>query len=557
MTDSAGNITGWTYVTAQSGESERYDASGKLLSISTRTGITQRLTYSDGTTNDTSAGRMQIDAPVCSSLYPGAVLPAGRLLCVTDSWGHQFQFKYDSQARIVKMVDPANQEYAYAYDGPSGGCATASTTNPACTANNLTQVTYPDGKSKTYHYNEAAHINGGTICPLATAIGNGFGTLPNQLTGITDENGVRYASWSYDCQGRAISSEHAGGIEKVTLAYGAPDANGVSSTTVTHILGDAVNPQTTVRSYKYQTILGVAKNLSINQPCAECGDTKTRTYDVNGNITSRTDWNNNQTTYTYDLTRNLETSRTEAAGTSQARTITTAWHPTYRLPLKIAEPNRRTTFTHDANGNVLTKTVQATTDATGAQAFSSALTGAADKWAYTYKAVGQVLTIDGPRTDATDKITYAYDTSGNLATITNAAGHVTTLSNYDAHGHAGRIVDPNGIATTLTHHPRGWLASSTVTDGTAIETTTYAYDGVGQLTGVTLPKGTKILYTYDDAHRLTAIADSLGNKITYTLDNMGNRINEQVKDPGGTPARQTSRLYDALNRLQQVTGGAQ
>ncbi|MWK59251.1 hypothetical protein GO594_24965, partial [Pseudomonas otitidis] len=41
------------------------------------------------------------------------------------------------------------------------------------------------------------------------------------LTGITDERGIRYATWTYDDQGRAISSEHAGGAEKVTVAYNA------------------------------------------------------------------------------------------------------------------------------------------------------------------------------------------------------------------------------------------------------------------------------------------------------------------------------------------------
>ena len=38
---------------------------------------------------------------------------------------------------------------------------------------------------------------------------------------------------------------------------------------------------------------------------------------------------------------------------------------------------------------------------------------------------------------------------------------------------------------------------------------------------------------------------------------MGNRTNEQVKDPSGTLARQTTRVYDALNRLQTVTGAIQ
>ena len=74
---------------------------------------------------------------------------------------------------------------------------------------------------------------------------------------------------------------------------------------------------------------------------------------------------------------------------------------------------------------------------------------------------------------------------------------------------------------------------------------------------MTLPNSSAITYRYDDAHRLTQITDSAGNTITYTLDNMGNRTAESVKDPGGTLARATARVYDALNRLQQITRAAQ
>ena len=52
------------------------------------------------------------------------------------------------------------------------------------------------------------------------------------------------------------------------------------------------------------------------------------TYDANGNIASRTDFDGHQTTYVYDMTRNLETSRTEGlttagVATPATRTITT------------------------------------------------------------------------------------------------------------------------------------------------------------------------------------------------------------------------------------------
>lgn len=55
---------------------------------------------------------------------------------------------------------------------------------------------------------------------------------PKLLTGITDERGIRYATWTYDDQGRAVSSEHANGAEKITLRF-----NTDGSTTVTNALG--------------------------------------------------------------------------------------------------------------------------------------------------------------------------------------------------------------------------------------------------------------------------------------------------------------------------------
>jgi YD repeat-containing protein len=61
-------------------------------------------------------------------------------------------------------------------------------------------------------------------------------------------------------------------------------------------------------------------------------------------------------------------------------------------------------------------------------------------------------------------------------------------------------------------------------------------------------------YGYDDAHRLTSVTDNLSNQVTYTLDHSGNRIGEEVKDPTGRLAKTLTRVPDALNRIQQVSG---
>ena len=130
-------------------------------------------------------------------------------------------------------------------------------------------------------------------------------------------------------------------------------------------------------------------------------------------------------------------------------------------------------------------------------------------------------------------------------------GQVTQITAYNAHGRPLTLVDPNGLTTTLTYDARQRLTSRTV--GT--ETTSYEYDGVGQMTKVTLPDGSFLSYTYDAAHRLTAIQDNLGNRIAYTLDLMGNRTREDVFDPASQLAQTRVRVYSNLNRLTQEIGG--
>ena len=181
-------------------------------------------------------------------------------------------------------------------------------------------------------------------------------------------------------------------------------------------------------------------------------------------------------------------------------------------------------------------------------------------WTYTYNGFGQVVTADGPRTDVADVTTTTYYAAddpdmgkrGNIATISNALGHVTSITAYDLNGNPLSIADANGTVTTLAYDLRQRLTSRQV----GSELTTYQYDGVGQLLKASLPDGSYVAYTWDAAHRLTDITDAAGNTVHYTLDAMGNRIKEDVKDTQGTLARTRARVYDALNRLAQEVGGA-
>jgi len=462
----SGNATSGFVYTMQNGTVENYDASGRLVSIVNRNSQTVTLSY-----NATS----------------------GKLETVTGPFNRTLTFTYDANGNIATLTDPDAGVYQYGYDA---------------THNNLTGVEYPDTTTRGYLYEKTTH--------------------PHHLTGITDENNQRYATYDYDAEGRGTLSEHAGGVDRFSLVY-----NSDGTTTVT-------DPSNRARIYHFETHHGVIKVARVeNGTCTSCGGTtQNATYDANGFVQSKTDFNGNVTNHINNA-RGLPESRTEAVGTPEERTITTVWHPTYAVPTKISEVGRDTDFTHYADGSVKTKTVTDT------------VTQAKRSWAYTYNTQGQPLSVDGPRTDVVDNTTYAYDaTSGSLITVTNALNQVTQITSHDNSGRPLTLVDPNGLITTLTYTPRGQIESRKVGN----ETTGFTYDNAGNLKRITLPDASYLEYTYDAAQRVEVVTDHLGNSINYTLTAAGSIESEQVNDPAAVLVRSISRTYNDLNQLESVTG---
>jgi len=360
-----------------------------------------------------------------------------------------------------------------------------------------------------------------------------------------------------------VVTEHAGGVERYVLGYSTDGSN----TMVTDPLGSQY-------THHFQTILGVAKSTGQSQPAGSgCGAASSAiTYDVNGNAASRADFNGNKTCYAYDLNRNLETARVEglssgsncptdligytpAVGSSERKILTT-WHASFRRPTLIREAKRETSLAYDTHGNVTQYQVKDTA------------TNNSRTWntSYSYHAtMPGVITQrveNGPRTDVSDITTYNYyapDASctgghfgcrGQVASITNALGHVTEITRYNAHGQPEEIDDANNLVTTLAFDNRQRLITKTV----GSEVTSYQYDNAGQVKRITSPDASYLNFTYDAAHRLTAITDNLGNRIQYTLDTMGNRTQEEVFDPANNLAQRKTREFDALSRLWKDIG---
>lgn len=197
LTNSTGVTSGWRYTT-QSNDVELYSAEGILLSVIRPNGVKVTLTYSDGTAGVNGGYVLSATGAQTSS-----ILPSGLLIHLTNSLdGSTVNFGYDSISRVVNLIDGAGNSYVFGY-AESSAIAVSAKAVPDGGA--LTSIKFPDGAVRTFWYNEQDKTD-------AT-------DLPDALTGVSDENGIRFATWYYNSVGQAISSEHAGGVEKYSVSY--------------------------------------------------------------------------------------------------------------------------------------------------------------------------------------------------------------------------------------------------------------------------------------------------------------------------------------------------
>jgi len=454
-----------------------------------------------------------------------------RLHIIIAPFGHTLTFGYNASGRIATVTTPDSQVISYIYD----------------TNNNLTCVAYPDGTVKLYHYEKA--------------------TLPHHLTGISYASGncsnttnvIRYATYDYDTNGKAIRTEHAqtdngSAQERFTLNY-----DSATQTTVT----DAVGTQEVMT---FNTNLGV-KNLvsKVNQ---SDGKSVQQVFDLNNNLTCMKDEENRVTTYTYSAI-NQKLSMTEGLTGDCTNPVnvpgvtrTTNYEyisPTLDLPRFIRRPSVAAGQTFETemvygdagHPNLPTQIVQRGYTPAGSSVSRTVTLG--------YNASGQVNSINGPRTDVTDVTTLEYyectsgGACGQLKRVTNALGHVTTYDQYDANGRLLQMTDPNGLRTRYTYDARGRAQTITrtpVSGSAAI--TQYSYTPWGDVSQVIDPDGVVLNYQYDAAQDLRFVVDAAGNYIHYKYDLKGNRTGGDTYDLSGVLTRSVGYAYDLRNRLSQI-----
>ncbi|MDQ1923198.1 DUF6531 domain-containing protein [Massilia pseudoviolaceinigra] len=512
-----------------------------------------------------------------------------RLGSVHRRSGTAAHYTYDAKNQLTKIVDTSGRSLAIVWEGDvivSISNATGSVRYeyertvirgyPAIEGTaRLIGVHFLDRSgvetsSRAYHYEDA--------------------TDRFLLTGISDEHGKRFATYAYNGDGQAVLTEHAGGAQRYTFSY--PSSN---SRVVTDPLGSS-------RSIDlgYDSDHSKSRNriTGESQPAGSgcAASAKATTYSDKGDVTSRTDFNGNKTCFISDPVRGNELASMtglakdaacpasiDSAISAAVRKTSTRWHPDWPLATTTTSPGRMETTVYngqrDAAGKVVEcaggavlpngkpiavvcrRTIEATSDSNGGLGFAAARTGPAQEWRYTYNRTGQMLTSSGPvdvngKAESSSMVYYA-DTSashhpGDLASVRNSVGEVTNYLEYSEDGLPTKIRYPSGQVVESEYGPRQRLVSSTIRDASGrAETTRYEYDVAGQLVRMTAPDGSALEYTYDDAHRLTGMRDRAGSSISFTLDAMGNAVRQDVKDPSGKLVAQTTRAFDALNRLQR------
>ena len=539
--DASGNVAPYEYITAYT-----YNGKGQVLSIDgPRPGSQDVTTFTyDGATGNLLTKTSPLIGTTTYSQYDAAGQP-GR---VTDPNGNAVTYTYDGRGRILTRTNEAD------------GSATIYTYN---TAGEPSHVARANGVFSDFTYDDTYGRLTKVADPLDNYIAYGYDDQGNRTeTGFYDASDQRhfwkrfdyhgptqpgklykeinpddtYTEYTYDAAGNIASVKDAAAK---TTAYDYDLFNRLTGVT---------QPGDVVTGYAYDS-----RDNLISVTDAENHAT-TYVYDDLGRLVSATSPDTGTTTYAYDAAGNL-ISKTDANGAA----VTYTYDDLNRLTgIHFPEASQDITYTYDTGTN--------------GKGRLSNMTDPGGTHAYTYDALGNLVSEEKTAEGITCLTQYDYDEAGILTEITYPNGRVVA---YELDG-AGRVIRVTStkdsvtdvLAENIGYLPFGPIQGFTYGNGAAVnhsfdllyrltgksagsvQDLSYAFDPVGNITAITdnLDPVKNQIFGYDDLYRLTGATGVYG-QTGYTYDKVGNRLTKTI---GGQTDTYT---YTAgTNRLAQITG---
>ncbi len=507
----AENADGTYTRTLKNGVKYDFDLDGKLTSIKDNNGNSLTFAYESNEKspiNGTSKYFVTQETGVVAYDY--------KLTKVTDASGRAVTLSYNDDGRLKKMTDPTGREIQYEYDKND----------------NLVKITDPAGDAYAFKYEDENDVN--------------------NLTSVTDPEGVTFLNNTYDFQDRVVKEIHNG--ETLNFAYDVyEEGTYKKAATLTRSNGSVAyyemsdccgNPTKVVRdkgglnlvtSYTYDNNMNM---LSMTDPR---GNTTSYTYDERGNILTVSDPEGNVTAFTYEPVFNQITSITDALG----RATKLEYDGKGNLTRITDAMGNQTIFTYNAdNGDLLTATDaegHVTTFTYNDYGYISAIKDALNHTiTMEYDSLGNLLSLVNRNGN---KSLFSYDKKNQLTQVADALGNVTQFA-YDKNGNRTKITDALNNATSFAYddYNRIQAISNALNNATS-----FAYDVNSNVKKITDAEGNATAYEYDTWDRLAKIVDALGNSTGYAYDANGN-LTSRTDAKGNT----TRYEYDKLNRLSKT-----
>lgn len=471
----------------------------------------------------------------------------GRRTSATDADGHKTLYYYDANGNLAATINAAGEVVEHSRDAFGDIAQTTAyairlsadvlktlqggrLTDDVAAA--LAALDNADASRTSFSYSNAGRLKKRIDAMGATTdyAYNAFGEVTSQSSQV-DINTHRITTYDYDRVGHQIQqATDPGYINQITKAvYDAfgrvvqsVDANGVSRITEYDRNGRIVG---------------------MRDPA---GRTST-TYDAFNNVLTQTDRLGNTTTYSYSSKMQWMIVRTP-----EGVVTTTKYNEFGQIDSVIDGQDNVVKYQYDRDGLLKSVSSQSRTlhgydidqshgyDRNHAGNVLTEYEGDRKSVEYSYDAVGRVLT----RKERTNQGSPASGPDGWVPV------ELVTKYEYDAKGQQVRTTDPSGTITD-THYDLNGRKMTVIVDPNGQKlTTSFTYDGTGQILTVTEGADSataKVTQnTYDGAGRLIQqIVDPSGLKLTtrYAYDPAGNLVSE-TNAAGGV----THHVYDAAGR---------